>query len=141
LSDLLLGIGCACVASVLFDLGVALQALDARATATAEALRPSLLGRLARSRRWLLGTALAGSGWPFHLAALVLAPLTAVQPVLAIGLLLLLMLGDRMLGEAVGGREVIAVLAIVAGVAGMAWAAPGHAATHGGNVRVGVAVG
>jgi drug/metabolite transporter (DMT)-like permease len=140
-SDLVLGIASACVAAALFDVGVALQALEARTTAATEALRPSLLGRLARSRRWLAGTALAGSGYPFHLLALVLAPLTAVQPVLAIGLLLLLVLGDRMLGERVGPREVIAVVAIVAGVAGMAWAAPGHASTHGGVARVGPALG
>jgi hypothetical protein len=140
LSDLLLGLACACAASVLFDLGVALQALEARTTAPAQALRPSLLGRLARSRRWLAGTVLAGSGWPFHVAALVLAPLTVVQPALAIGLLLLLALGDRMLGERVGGREVVAVVAIVIGVAGMAWAAPGHVSTHGGPARVGPAL-
>ncbi len=125
---------------MLFDLGVALQALEARTTAPAQALRPSLLGRLARSRRWLAGTVLAGSGWPFHVAALVLAPLTVVQPALAIGLLLLLALGDRMLGERVGGREVVAVVAIVIGVAGMAWAAPGHVSTHGGPARVGPAL-
>lgn len=125
---------------MLFDLGVALQALEARTTAHAHALRPSLLGRLARSRRWLAGTLLAGSGWPFHVGALVLAPLTVVQPALAIGLLLLLVLGDRMLGERVGPREVIAVAAIVIGVAGMAWAAPDHASTHGGPARVGPAL-
>ena len=140
MSDLLLGLACACVASVLFDLGVALQALEARATAHAQALRPSLLGRLARSRRWLAGTVVAGSGWPFHVAALVLAPLSVVQPALAVGLLLLLVLGDRMLGERVGAREVVAVLAIVIGVAGMAWAAPGHVSTHGGPARVGPAL-
>jgi hypothetical protein len=137
LSDLLLGLVCACAASVLFDLGVALQALEARTTAHVHALRPSLLARLARSRRWLAGTLLAGSGWPFHVAALVLAPLTVVQPALAVGLLLLLVLGDRMLGERVGAREVVAVVAIVVGVAGMAWAAPDHASTHGGPARVG----
>jgi uncharacterized membrane protein len=141
LSDLLLGIVAACVASVLFDLGVALQALEARTTAPAEALRPTLIGRLARSRRWLAGTLLAGSGWPFHVLALVLAPLSAVQPVLAIGLLLLLVLGDRMLGETVGPREVIAVVAIVAGVGGIAWAAPAHVSTHGGIDEVAPALG
>jgi hypothetical protein len=140
-SDLVLGLLSALAASVLFDLGVALQALEARTTEASEALRPSLLGGLARSRRWLAGTLLAGSGWPFHLLALVLAPLTAVQPVLAIGLLLLLVLGDRMLGESVGAREVVAVVAIVAGVAGIAWAAPGHVSTHGGIVRVAPALG
>ena len=136
LSDLLLGLLCAFVASVLFDIGVAVQALEARTTEHHEALRPSLLGGLVRRRRWLAGTLVAGSGWPFHLVALVLAPLTVVQPALAIGLLLLLFLGDRMLGESVGPREVLAVLAIIVGVAGMAWAAPGHVSTHGGPERV-----
>lgn len=140
LSDLLLGLVSASVASVLFDLGVTLQALEARVTARAHALRPSLIGRLARSRRWLLGTLLAGSGWPFHVAALMLAPLTVVQPMLAVGLLLLLVLGDRMLGERVGAREIVAVVAIVIGVAGIAWAAPGHVSSHGGPARVGPAL-
>jgi uncharacterized membrane protein len=136
LSDLLLGLLCAIGASVLFDLGVALQALEARTTPHTDALRPTLIGGLIRSRRWLAGTLVAGSGWPLHVAALVLAPLTVVQPALAVGLLLLLFLGDRMLGETVGPREVIAVLAIVVGVAGMAWAAPDHVSTHGGTDRV-----
>jgi hypothetical protein len=35
-----------------------------------------------------------------------------------------------MLGERVGAREVVAVLAIVAGVAGMAWAAPERVTSH-----------
>ncbi len=141
MSDLLLGLLCAVGASLLFDLGVALQALEARATPHTDALRPSLLGGLVRSRRWLAGTLVAGSGWPLHVAALVLAPLTVVQPALAVGLLLLLFLGDRMLGERVGPREVIAVLAITVGVAGMALAAPGHASTHGGPDRLAPALG
>jgi hypothetical protein len=141
LSDLLLGLLCAFAASVLFDLGVTIQALEARTTEHHEALRPSLLRGLVRRKRWLAGTLVAGSGWPLHLVALLLAPLTVVQPALAIGLLLLLFLGDRMLGENVGPREVIAVLAITAGVAGMAWAAPGHASTHAGPERLVPALG
>ena len=42
---------------------------------------------------------------PLHVVALLLAPLTVVQPALASGLLLLLVLGDRMLGERVGSLE------------------------------------
>src|SRR5436309_2996867 len=138
--NLELGVACACVASILFDLGVALQALEARSVSHRHSLRPSLLGRLVARPRWVFATLLAGAGWPFHVAALVLAPLTVVQPALAIGLLLLLVLGDRMLGERVGAREVVAVMAIVIGVAGMAWAAPDHASTHGGPARVGPAL-
>jgi drug/metabolite transporter (DMT)-like permease len=119
-----LGVACAIVASILFDLAVALQALEARDVPREHGLRPSLLGRLVARPRWLFATLLGGAGWPFHIAALLLAPLTVVQPALASGLLLLLVLGDRMLSERVGRLEVGAVLAIVLGVAGLAWAAP-----------------
>jgi drug/metabolite transporter (DMT)-like permease len=136
-----LGLACACIASILFDLAVAMQALEAREVPRDHALRPSLLGRLVARPRWLLGTALGAAGWPFHLAGLLLAPLTVVQPALASGLLLLLVLGDRMLGERVGPLEVGAVLAIVLGVAGMAWAAPEHTTSHAGFARLAPALG
>jgi hypothetical protein len=139
--DLELGIACACVASILFDLGVALQALEARDVSRHHSLRPSLFGRLIARPRWVVATLLAWSGWPFHVAALLLAPLTVVQPALASGLLLLLVLGDRMLGERVGALEVGAVLAIIAGVGGMAWAAPAHTTSHAGFVRLAPALG
>src|SRR5947207_7101750 len=134
--NLELGVACACIASILFDLGVALQALEARSVSHHHALRPSLLGRLVARPRWVFATLLAGAGWPFHVAALLLAPLTVVQPALASGLLLLLVLGDRMLGERVGRLEVCAVLAIVVGVAGLAWAAPEHTSSHAGAARL-----
>jgi hypothetical protein len=136
-----LGVACACLASVLFDLGVALQALEAREVSRRHALRPSLLGRLVTRPRWVLATLLAGAGWPFHVVALLLAPLTVVQPALASGLLLLLVLGDRLLGERVGAREVGAVLAIIVGVGGMAWAAPDYTASHAGIGRLAPALG
>ena len=122
--DLEIGVACACVASILFDLGVALQAMEARDVSHDHSLRPSLLGRLVARPRWVFATLLGVAGWPFHVVALLLAPLTVVQPALASGLLLLLVLGDRMLGERVGSLEVGAVMAIILGVAGMAWAAP-----------------
>jgi drug/metabolite transporter (DMT)-like permease len=139
--DLELGIACACIASVLFDLGVALQALEARDVSHDHSLRPSLLGRLIARPRWLFATILAGAGWPFHVAALLLAPLTVVQPALASGLLLLLVLGDRMLGERVGRLEVGAVMAIIVGVAGLAWAAPEHTTHHAGFALLAPALG
>ncbi len=136
-----LGVLLACCASALFAVGVAIQALDAREADEHHELRPSLLSGLAKRRRWLGGTILAGSGWPLHLGALLLAPLTIVQPALASGLLLLLVLGQRMLGEKVGAREVLSVLAIVAGVAGIAWAAPDRVATHADSARIAVTLG
>ena len=127
---MLLGLLLALIASALFNLAVAVQALDARTLPREHSFRLSLLARLARRRRWRLGMGLALLGWPFHAAALVLAPLTAVQPALAAGLLILLALASRRLDEPVGRRELVAVLLIVIGVAGIAWAAPERSATH-----------
>jgi drug/metabolite transporter (DMT)-like permease len=59
-----------------------------------------------------------------------------VQPVLALGLLLVLILGVRILHEHVGGREVAGVIGIIAGVALVAWGAPAHSEAHRGPVAV-----
>jgi drug/metabolite transporter (DMT)-like permease len=73
---------------------------------------------------WVGATALSLLGWPLQILALAHAPLTLVQPVLALGLLLLLVLGVRILGEHVGPREIAAVVLIIASVGVFAWAAP-----------------
>lgn len=127
---MLLGLLLALVASAFFNVAVAVQALDARVLPRELSLRPELLLRLIRRRRWRIGILLAVLGWPLHAAALGLAPLTAVQPALAAGLLILLVVASRTLGERVGAREVLAVLLIVAGEAGVAWAAPDRSSTH-----------
>src|SRR3954447_16306025 len=124
------GIAAAAVAAACFDAGLALQALDARELPKEHGLRPRLLGRLVRRKRWVAGTGLAFGGWPFHLLALGLAPLSLVQPTLALGLVLLLYLGHRVLGERVGRTELLAVAGVVAGVAVLAWAAPAATSHH-----------
>ena len=95
MASIVLGVVAACTASVMYNLGVALQALEARVMPAAQGLRPSLIGDLAHRPRWLAGTALGVVGWPLQAAALLLAPLTVVQPALAFGLVLLLVLGAR----------------------------------------------
>jgi hypothetical protein len=127
---LALGILAAVGASLLYNTSIALQALEARQVPGEHALRPSLIGRLVRNRRWLGATGLGLLGWPLEIAALLLAPLTVVQPCLVSGLILLLWLGATKLGEAPGLREGVAVAAIVAGVAGVAWAAPERTTDH-----------
>ncbi len=117
---------------MLYNTSIALQALEARDIPHEHSLRPSLIGRLARNRRWLGATALGLLGWPLEIAALLLAPLTVVQPCLASGLVLLLWLGARRLGEAPGRREALAVAAIVVGLAGVAWAAPARSTEYAG---------
>jgi drug/metabolite transporter (DMT)-like permease len=135
-----LGLAAACGASVLYDVAVALQAVEARRVPVSHSLRPSLLRRLLRSPLWVGATVVGVLGWPLQVAALLLAPLTVVQPALAAGLLLLLFLGVRVLGEPAGRRELAAVIAIVVGVGGIAWAAPEHTTSHAPSGRLAVAL-
>lgn len=137
---LALGIAAAIVASLLYNTSIALQALEAREVPEEHGLRLSLLGRLLRNRRWLGATALGLLGWPFEIAALLLAPLTVVQPCIASGLLLLLWLGATRLGERPGRRELLAVAAIVIGIGGVAWAAPERSTSHAGAGAIALAL-
>jgi hypothetical protein len=122
--ELALGFALALAAACCYETGYALQALEARRAPTEEALRPSLIGHLLKRPVWVGGIALALVGWPLQIAALSQAPITLVQPVLALGLLLLLLLGVRVLDERVGPREILAVILIIGSVAVFAWAAP-----------------
>jgi hypothetical protein len=130
MGELVLGIMAAVGASTLYSLGVALQAMDARQTPRHEYLRLGLARNLIKRGRWLLGTGLSLLGWPLQLLALSLAPLVVVQPAMAAGLLVLLVVGERMLGERAGRREHLAVGAIVVGVVGAALCAPPHTDTQ-----------
>src|SRR3954470_24071068 len=112
MADLALGAVAAVTASALFSAGLVLQSLEARTVPAQHALRLSLIGRLLGRRRWLLGGLLMVVGFGFHVGALLLAPLTVVQPSLAAGLGLLLVVGARSGGEPVGARETLAVVAI-----------------------------
>jgi hypothetical protein len=137
---LALGIICAIGASGLYNTSIALQALEARDVGEEHALRVSLIGRLVRNPRWLLATFIGLLGWPLEIGALLLAPLTVVQPCLACGLVLLLWLGVTRLGERPGRREFGAVAAIVLGVAGIAWAAPARTTSDAGTGPIAIAL-
>src|ERR1700761_3962171 len=137
---LALGIICAIGASALYNTSIALQALEARDVGQEYALRLSLIGRLVRNPRWLIATLIGLLGWPLEIAALLLAPLTVVQPCLAAGLVLLLWLGVTRLGEKPGRREYGAVAAIVIGVGGIAWAAPARTTSDAGAVPIAIAL-
>ena len=116
MSDSVLGILLAAAASSCFNLAIVVQAREARAVGREHSMRLSLLGQLARRRRWLAGLALSALAVPLQTLALTLAPLSVVQPADAVGLIVLLVAGSRMLGERVGRREVLCVGAIAAGV-------------------------
>jgi drug/metabolite transporter (DMT)-like permease len=119
-----LGLLAAAAASVAFNVGIVLQAADAQHESAAEGLRLSLLAHLARRRRWIAGLLLGGLGFGLQVVALSLAPFVVVQPVLAAGLLLMLYLGVRVLGERVGWTEIVGVVGITAGIGLLAWGQP-----------------
>src|ERR1700681_3270098 len=128
--DLVLGIGAAAGASTLYSLGIALQAMDAREAPHEEHLRLALAWGLLRRARWLLGTGLSILGFPLQVLALLLAPLVVVQPSLAVGLLVLMFLAQRMLGEHACPYEYRAMTAIVIGVIGAGLSARPRSTTH-----------
>jgi drug/metabolite transporter (DMT)-like permease len=132
MSRILLGILAAFLAAGLYGLGVGMQAREARVIRAHHSLRLSLLRLLVARRLWLVGTLAGLGGWAAQMVALLYAPLTLVRPVLAASLVVLLVIGTRVLDEPVGRAELFAVSAIVAGVAGLSWAAPPHASGHAG---------
>jgi drug/metabolite transporter (DMT)-like permease len=134
----MLGIGLACglVASILFNVGVAMQALEARVTPAEEGLHVSLLRRLLRRPRWVAGLLLGGLGVVFEAIAFANAPFVVIEPLLAAGLLVLLAIGVREMGEKPGPLTLLGVLAIIAGTVLIAWGAPDHSEQHRGAVTV-----
>jgi drug/metabolite transporter (DMT)-like permease len=130
MSSVVAGVALAAVASVLFNLAIVIQAQEAREVHRDAGVQVGLLLRLVRRPRWLLGTLLGLLAFPLQTIALLWAPLTAVQPADAAGLLVLLFLGARLLHERVGRRELLAVVAIIVGIVVLTIAAPKREVTH-----------
>lgn len=131
-----LGLIAALVASVLFNVGIALQGIEARKAPKKLSLRLGLLALLLKRRLWLAGFALGLIGIAPQVIALMKAPFALVQPALVVGLLVLLAIGARTFGESVGPVEVVGVIAIIGGVALVAWGVPPHTETHRGDPAV-----
>ena len=123
------GIVVALAAAVSNAFAIVLQAGEARRAPEAQAGRPGLIAGLMRRPRWLAGTGLMVLSWPLQVLALAFAPITVVQPMLATSQLVLLGVARVRLGEQAGRRGLAAVVAIVAGVAAVVWAAPRHSVT------------
>jgi drug/metabolite transporter (DMT)-like permease len=132
------GLALALTAAACFEAGYILQALEARASPAGPGRQLELLARLARRRTWLAGIALSAIGVGLQALALLLAPLSVVQPALALGLVVLLVLAHRVLGERVGRREVAGAALIGAGVAVVAVCAPDRGSTAGSAVAIAV---
>jgi drug/metabolite transporter (DMT)-like permease len=140
-TEVALGALAAAGASACYETSYALQALEARRVAVSETLQLSLFARLVRRPLWVGAIALAAGGWPLQLLALSMAPLTLVQPIIALGLILLLVLAAWILHERIGVRELVSSAGIVLGVAGIAWAAPERSSSHAGPAALALALG
>jgi drug/metabolite transporter (DMT)-like permease len=75
---------------------------------------------LLRSKWYAIGMAVAMGSWGLHVAALSLAPISLVQSIIAGGLVLVTILGDRLFGLEIKRREWIGVALMAAGLAFLA---------------------
>lgn len=136
-----LGVIVALIASALFNTGLLIEARRTRVIAPDETSGAiALFRRLIKDRMWLFGVFLDVLALPLHAVALLLAPVTVVQPTLAAGLLILLAAGKRS-GHAATRREAGGVLAVIAGVTGVALLAPERTAEDGGVLALGLTLG
>jgi drug/metabolite transporter (DMT)-like permease len=124
------------VASVLFNLGIALQAIEARRAPHEESLRVSLIWDLLHRRLWVTGLGIEWLGVPLEVLAFAWAPFVVVQPLLACGLLVLLAVARRLLGEMPSREALAGVGLIIVGIALIAWGAPGEQDHHRGTAAV-----
>ncbi|HEY1852976.1 MAG TPA: hypothetical protein VGG40_00185, partial [Solirubrobacterales bacterium] len=79
---------------------------------------------------------LGGLGVVFEVIAFANAPFVVIEPLLSAGLLVLLAIGIREMGERPGPGTLAGVLAIIAGTVLIAWGAPEHSEQHRGPVTV-----
>jgi hypothetical protein len=119
-AKLIAGTAVAVVSAVLYDAG---YILEKRALGDMPPLGPNpvaLLRTVSRSRLWLLGFSAMIFGLLLQVAALTLAPVSVVQPVLAAGLVALVAAGGPLLGERLERRQRTALFLVIGAVAAIA---------------------
>jgi drug/metabolite transporter (DMT)-like permease len=100
------GIGLALLCAAVTQLGFLCKHKGANTAPRVELQRPLSSARALLACRWFrLGLAIAAAAWVLHVAALAVAPLSVVQAVLSTGVVILAVLGDRLFGCRVSGRQ------------------------------------
>jgi uncharacterized membrane protein len=112
---------------VAYNLGAALQKREATEVAVGA---KHLLRRLAKRKVWLAATALSTFAWVGQVAALALAPVALVVPLLATGSAVLVVLGVRFLHEKFRTPELVGVALVAIGAAAAGAAEAGSTASH-----------
>lgn len=132
------GVLAALGAAACYEIAYVLQALEARAESSDHGLRLSLLTRLARNPRWAGAMLLTGGGAALQLYGLAHAPVTVVQPTLAVGLLALPLLARFVLHERLRPRELAGIAAVVGGVSVIAVLGPTHIGRQAAGIPLGI---
>ena len=126
---MLLGLGAALFAAVLYGFASILQATGARRVASSEGLDPRLVIRLLQQPAFLGALALTMVGFLFHLLAVRTVPLFLAQAGIAVSLVVTALLAVRIFGDQLSRAEWLAVSAVIVGLILLS-AAAGDAGTE-----------
>ncbi|MFI5693602.1 hypothetical protein ACIA58_17285 [Kribbella sp. NPDC051586] len=143
---MVLGLGAALGAAVLFGVGAILQAVGSRKVPTESELDPRRLGgfvvALLRQPAFLGALALNLAGFGLHFVALRLLPLYLAQAGIAVSLVVTALLATRLMSDQLSALEWSAVAGVVVGLGLLAVSAgdAGAAAQHHG-LTIGIIVG
>jgi multidrug transporter EmrE-like cation transporter len=103
---LILGILLALACALATNVGFIYKHRGCAAAPAVDVTRPFKTTRSLYASRWFaIGMGVAVVAWLFHVAAMAVAPLSVVQPVLAGGVVLLAVMAEKMLGVRVGTRQ------------------------------------
>jgi drug/metabolite transporter (DMT)-like permease len=126
-----LGVVLALACAIATQLGFLCKHRGANAAPAVELRRPLRSVRaLMRSTWFAAGMAIAAGAWLLHAAALALAPLSMVQAVLSTGVIVVAVLGDRLFGCAVAGRQWAGVAMTAAGLLALVLTLPSPSASE-----------
>src|SRR2546425_3532542 len=122
----MMDVGAGAALAVLAGLGYnAAAAVEKREAIEVTPQISQILFALARRRLWLAANLLAIVAWTAQVAALALAPIALVMPLMGAGAALLVALGVRWLGERFGKLELLAIASAGVGAAVAASAVAG----------------
>ena len=108
-------IACALASAVFLAFGAQRQGSAVSADTGGLSLNSAGLGRLLRNPRWLFGLLLLGTGTALNVAALAMAPLTVVQPIGSLALVITTIVNSRDQGLRLNRVTVVSIIACVAG--------------------------
>jgi len=112
-------IGITLVAAMLTGSGFVLQQHAAEQVNDEEFLRPGLITRLVRNRRWLVGIAVMAVGYLLQAWTLGHLALSVTEPLLATNLIFALLLAVPLSGQALQKTEIVGAVLLTAGVAAL----------------------